>query len=110
MSKIDREGTINVIEWVEAEEKEKVQQDEKKKLSTEILKLKMEKDKNNSIALYEMYNAVARCGENHYCSDYTKRLCYYAEAMVHLCFKLKHIDRETYKRLTDYLDLKRKHC
>ena len=110
MSKINREGTVNVIEWIEAEEKEKIHKSEKDKLSTEILKLRMEKDKQNSIALYEMYNAVARCGENHYCSDYTKKLCYYAEAMVHLCFKLKHIDRETYKRLTDYLDCRIKHC
>ena len=110
MSKINREGTINNIEWLESEEKEKVRKAEKSKLKLELEKLKMEKEKQSSVALYEMYNAVARCGENHYCSDYTKRLCYYAEAMVHLCFKLKHIDRETYKRLTDYLDLKRKHC
>lgn len=110
MSKINREGTVNVIEWIEADEKEKVSKAEKSRLKLELEKLKMEKDNQTSIALYEMYNAVARSGENHYCSDYTKRLCYYAEAMVHLCFKLKNIDRETYKRLTDYLDLRRKNC
>lgn len=110
MSEINREGTINTIEWLEADEKEKVRKSEKAKLKLELEKLKLEKTKQNSIALYEMYNAVARCGEDFATDAYGIRLCHYATAMVYLCYKLRYIDRQTYKRLTDYLDIKIKKC
>lgn len=110
MSKTNREGTINNIEWLESEEKEKVRKAEKSKLKLELERLKMEKEKQSSVALYEMYNAVARCGEDFATDTYGIRLCHYATAMVYLCYKLRYIDRQTYKRLTDYLDIKTKKC
>lgn len=110
MSKINREGTINTIEWLESEEKEKVNKSEKAKLKLELEELKFEKTKQNTIALFEMYNAVARCGEDFATDTYGIRLCHYATAMVYLCYKLGYIDRQTYKRLTDYLDIKIKKC
>lgn len=105
---INRDGTVNAIGWLAEEQAEANRKAEKSKLSAEIIKLKLEKEKQESIALYEMYNAVARCGEDCYCSSYGKRICHLATAMVHLCYKLKYINKETYKKLNEYLELRLK--
>lgn len=106
--KINRKGTINAIGWLEEEQLEKNRKAEKSKLSAEIIKLKFEMEKQKSIALYEMYNAIVRCSWNSHCFSYGKRLCHFATAMIHLCYKLNYIDKATYKKLNEYIELRLK--
>lgn len=108
MGKINREGTINNIEFLV--EEGKALHSKNDKLSLEITKMKMDKVRLYSIALYEMYHAIYRCEGTEYSREYITKLCHYATAMVCLCYKLNYIDNITYHRLTEYLDLRIKHC
>lgn len=101
-SDINREGTINAINWLAEEENNinnKMQQ-----LIKENTELKMENEKRKCIALSEMYGAIKRCGEEYSCSTYENRICNYALAMIYMCEKLKIIDRETGLSLTHYIE------
>ncbi len=98
-------GLMNALDWLSSEAVGKDKKDRISELSTENSRLKLDAEKQKWTALNEMYSMVSRALEDH-CPAYGKKVCYHAEALIRLCFKLKYIDRPAYRSLLHYVEMK----
>ena len=98
-------GIMNALDWLSGEQISKSKQDRISELSTENSKLKLDAEKLKWTTLNEMYAMVSRALEDH-CAAYGKKVCYHAEALIRLCFKLRYIDRPAYRSLLHYIEMK----
>ena len=95
MNKFDRAGTVNAIEWLEADVKEEI----RKKTQREFLELKLKQTKTATDAVSEMYRAIA-----HIENDID--LCFEAKGKVHLCYVMGFISHKVYTEINNYLQCK----
>ena len=110
---INREGTINGIEWLEEDanqeimskivEKNKAYESQVTKLATDNANQKFEQEKTKCIFLAELYGTIERAYHYDNIPWFGKKVCYQAEGLVQLCRELKWVDREWSDTLMNHL-------
>lgn len=88
MDKTDRTVTINILDWLE--------EDAKKELRKEELKLKTKMVKLKTDAILEMYRSIQESKDD-------RDKCLEALGKVHLCYRLGFITKAVYSEHRDYL-------
>ena len=103
MEEIDREGTINAIDWLEEEATEDVKATQIKRLREENAKFRFETEKRKCTTLAEMYGLIIKAGHYDLIPWYGRRICSQALALVQLSYEIEYIDSETRNTLMNYL-------
>lgn len=105
MNEIAEEAMMNAIDWLSSEGVSQSKQDRISELSTENKKLRWDAEILKWKALNELYSTVSQMLRDQNAA-YGKRVCYRAEALIRMCFKMNYIDRLTYRSLLHYMEIK----
>ena len=98
-------GIMNALNWLASEEVDKKNQDRISELSTENIKLKLDAELQKWTILYQMYSMISQLIEEQSPSQ-GLRLCFRAESLVRLSFKLEYIDLTGFRSLLHYIEIK----
>lgn len=98
-------GIMNALNWLASEEVDKKNQDRISELSTENIKLKLDAELQKWTILNQMYAMISQLIEEHSPAK-GLRLCFRAESLVRLSFKLEYIDLTGFRSLLHYIEIK----
>ena len=98
-------GIMNALNWLACEEVDKKNQDRITELSGENIKLKLDAELKKWTILNQMYSMISQLIEEHSPAQ-GLRLCFRAESLVRLSYKLEYIDLTGFRSLLHYIEAK----
>lgn len=109
MEKIERDGTINAIEWLatEPDNPEDFLHRKVREMHDEILEQEIAITRMKASALQDLYscvNAALLYSDGNLTTKTIQKECYSAKGMLYICRDMKIVDDATYSSLRDVLD------
>lgn len=109
MEEIEREGTINSIEWLaeESAQPEDYLHRKVREMHDEILEQEIARTRMKASALQDLYSCVSSAllySDSNLTTKTIQKECYAAKGMLRVCHDMKFVDDTTYSSLRDVLD------